>query len=339
MSAKLTLLRWLANPSWRTVMRPLMKDRATIFVLHRLDAPQSGVRGHTLSQLGQAVDMLRDSGARIVSLRQLVATHLQRAPAEPDCVAITMDDGFADQYTMCREVFAPRNCPVTCFPVVGFLDGGLWPWDDRLGWAVMHSPCKQVAVNIDGQIHPCDLRSNSSRLAALRRMRSLFKRLDGSVIAEVLNTVAKQLQVEIPAQAPAQHQPMTWDQARELESHGMDFGVHTVSHRIVSQLQADAVHQELSHCWARLQSELKQPLPVVSWPTGLPGDFTERDEQIAAGLGIEAGVSTYGDYARLGSRQGTLPFTLARFGFPGSAERVIQQGSWIERGKQLVYPN
>ena len=336
MTVNLSLLRWLASPRWRAALRPLMKGRATIFVLHRLDAPQSGVRGHVLEQLGQAVDLLRDSGACIVPLRQLVAMHRQDSPIKPDCVAITMDDGFADQYTMCKEVFAPRNCPVTCFPVVGFLDGVLWPWDDRLGWAFMQSPCEQVALALDGEVHQCDLRTPISRLAALRRVRNRFKRLNGDLLPDVLNSVATQLHVQIPAAAPAQHLPMTWDQARELEQLGMEFGLHTVSHRIVSQLRPEVVEQELSHCWSRLQGELTRPVPVVSWPTGLPGDFTERDERIAASLGIEAGVSTYGNYARLGRHAGAATYTLARFGLPMSLARVIQQGSWIERGKQLV---
>lgn len=339
MNVKLPLLRWLAGPLWRTAVRPLMQGRASIFVLHRIDAPQSGVRGHTLEFLGQAIDVLRDSGAQIVPLRQIVDAHLHRSECDPNWIAITMDDGFADQYTMCREVFAPRDCPVTCFPVVSFLDGTLWPWDDQLGWAFAQSPCVSVTLDINGVAHHCDLGTAIQRLAALRAVRRLFKRLDGQLLQESLDRVSRQLQVRIPTEAPPQHQPMTWDQARELESCGVDFGLHTLSHRIVSQLQEDVVRQELQQCWHRLQVELTRPLPVISWPTGLPGDFTARDEAVAHSLGIGAGVSTFGDYARIGNQRDGAGYTLARFGFPSSLSRVIQQGSWIERGKQLVRRN
>jgi len=336
MNVRLPLLRWLAGSPWRAALRPLMKGRASIFVLHRIDAPHDGVRGHTLEQLAQAVDTLRASGAQLVPLRQIVEVHLQGLPGDPNWVAITMDDGFADQYTMCREVFAPRDCPVTCFPVVGFLDGDLWPWDDQLGWTFMQSPAAQVTLNLDGQAHQYDLSTEPKRLAALRTVRNLFKRMEGRLLTDALDCVARQMQVQIPLSAPPQHQPMTWAQARELEALGIDFGVHTVSHRIVSQLQSHVVEHELSQCWFRLQTELKRPLPVVSWPTGLRGDFTARDEGIAAALGLQAGVSTFGDYAKVGLHAGAANFTLARFGLPTSLARVLQQGSWIERGKQLV---
>jgi peptidoglycan/xylan/chitin deacetylase (PgdA/CDA1 family) len=129
---------------------------------------------------------------------------------------------------------------------------------------------------------------------------------------------------------------MTWTQARELESSGIEFGIHTSTHRIVSRLDELSLQQELQTSWQRVQSELASPLPVVSWPTGLPGDYTPRDESIAVRLGIEAGVSSAGDYALVGGHDGPPAFTLARFGLPSSISRVLQQGSWIERGKQIV---
>ncbi len=317
-------------------MRPIMRGRATIFVLHRVHAPQFGVRGHSLNYIGNAVDALRASGAEIVPLRLIIEAHTKAEPGNPNWVALTIDDGFADQYQMCREVFVPRGCPATCFPVTDFLDCQLWPWDDRLGWAFEHSPLQRVELDWGRGVQPLDLSSPSARLASLRIARSACKQLPGNQLFETVNALATQLQVQIPTEAPPQHRAMTWAQARELESSGIEFGIHTCTHRIVSRLDEHSLQQELQTSWQRLQSELAKPLPVVSWPTGLPDDYTQRDERIAARLGIEAGVSTAGDYALIGSHGNTPAFTLARFGLPGSISRVLQQGSWIERGKQLV---
>ena len=336
MSSPPRLLKWLSSPLWRSVMRPLMQGRATIFVLHRVHAPHSGVRGHSLEYIGRAVDALSTSGAQFVPLRQIVEAHTNGDPGNPNWVAITMDDGFADQYQMCSEVFVPRGCPATCFPVTDFLDGKLWPWDDRLGWAFEHSPLNSVELDWGQGVQRLELSSSAARLASLRIARSACKQLDGSQLFATVESIAATLQVQVPIQAPPQHVAMTWAQARELESSGIEFGIHTCTHRIVSRLDELTLKQELQSSWQRLQIELVRPLAVVSWPTGLPDDYTPRDERIAVRLGIEAGVSTAGDYALVGSHGNTPAFTLARFGLPGSISRVLQQGSWIERGKQLV---
>lgn len=336
MSKPPRLAMWLASQPWRSVMRPIMKGRATIFVLHRVHAPQSGVRGHSLSYIGNAVDALRASGAEIVPLRLIVEAHTKAQPGNPNWVALTIDDGFADQYQMCREVLVPRGCPATCFPVTDFLDGKLWPWDDRLGWAFEHSPLQRVELNWGRGVQQLDLNSPSARLTSLRIARSACKQLPGYQLFDTVEALAAQLRVQIPAEAPPQHSAMTWTQARELESSGIEFGIHTSTHRIVSRLDELSLQQELQTSWQRVQSELASPLPVVSWPTGLPGDYTPRDESIAVRLGIEAGVSSAGDYALVGGHDGPPAFTLARFGLPSSISRVLQQGSWIERGKQIV---
>ena len=336
MSAAPRMVQWLAGTPWRALLRPFMQGRASIFLLHRIDAPLVGVRGHNLDYVNGALDALRASGARFVPLRTIVEAHLAGAPCEPDWVAVTMDDGFADQHQLCREAFIPQHCPVTCFPITGFLDGELWPWDDQLGYAFAHSPLQQATLDLGSGPWQLDLRTEDARLASLRRVRAACKRVSGATLFALVTAIAAALQVRVPQEAPPEHRAMSWDQARELEPLGVDFGIHTMTHRIVSQLDAAVVESELRGSWHRLQAELARPLKVVSWPTGLPGDFGVRDEQIAQRLGIQAGISTAGDYARVGTPQGEPAFTLARFGFSTSLSRVLQQGSWIERGKQLV---
>jgi hypothetical protein len=85
-----------------------------------------------------------------------------------------------------------------------------------------------------------------------------------------------------------------------------------------------------------LQAELTAPLPVVSWPTGFASDYGPRDEQIARELGFTGACSTVGNYASLDLPAGGHGYSLARFALSGSLSRVVQQGSWVERGKQFV---
>jgi peptidoglycan/xylan/chitin deacetylase (PgdA/CDA1 family) len=329
-------LQLLTAAPLRQLMQPLVGRRASIFVLHRLDNPQAGVRGHSEHYLREAVAALKHSGAQFVSLRDIVESRDGDQRHSPHRVAFTMDDGFADQIQICSSVFIPAQCPVTIFPITGFVDGQLWPWDDQLAWLIHQTPLTLATLTLHGQTRTVSLNSPAQRLDALRQLRSWCKQAAGADVYDTLQAFTATLQVPLPVTPPAAYQPMTWAQARELQTQGVDFGIHTRSHRIIAQLSAEEVQDELQSCWARLQAELTNPLPVVSWPTGYASDYGPRDEQIARELGFTGACSSVGDYARLDLPADSHGYTLARFALSGSLSRVVQQGTWVERGKQFV---
>jgi peptidoglycan/xylan/chitin deacetylase (PgdA/CDA1 family) len=294
------------------------------------------VRGHSEHYLREALAALKHSGVQFVSLRDIVESRDGDQRHSTHRVAFTMDDGFADQIQICRSVFIPAQCPVTIFPITGFVDGQLWPWDDQLAWLIQQTPLNQATLTLHGQVRTVSLASPAARIDALRYLRHWCKQASGADVYETLQTFATTLQVPLPETPPAAYQPMTWAQARELQTQGVDFGIHTRSHRLIAQLSAEEVQDELQSCWARLQAELTNPLPVVSWPTGYASDYGPRDEQIARELGFTGGCSTVGDYARLDLPADSHGYTLARFALSGLLSRVVQQGTWVERGKQFV---
>ena len=329
-------LRSLTSASVRGLMRPLLRDRASIFVLHRQDNPAADVRGHTLPFLVEALNALRDSGAQFVSLRQIFEARRSGQRDTRHWVAFTMDDGFADQVQMCQSVFIPAQCPVTIFPITGFVDGQLWPWDDQLAWLIQQTALTQATLTLHGESRTVSLANLEQRITALRQLRAWCKHTSGADIYQSLQSFAVDLQVALPVDPPPAYSPMNWQQARELQTQGIDFGIHTRSHRIISQLSAEETRDELQSCWTRLQAELTHPLPVVSWPTGYVTDYGPRDAQIARELGFIGACSTAGDYARLDQPADGDGYTLARFAFSRTLSRLVQQGSWVERGKQFV---
>lgn len=61
---------------------------------------------------------------------------------------------------------------------------------------------------------------------------------------------------------------LTWAQAREMESAGMEFGSHTLSHARLSKLNPKQLHDEIRNSWERLQARLANPLPCFCAPYG-----------------------------------------------------------------------
>jgi peptidoglycan/xylan/chitin deacetylase (PgdA/CDA1 family) len=331
-------IRALSSRAARPLFRRIMRGRCTIFMLHRMTNEASGVSGHSAEFVREALTVLKSSGARFVSVREIVDAYARGTGPGDDWVAFTIDDGFADQGELVRSAFFPFGCPVTIFLITGFLDGQLWPWDDRLTYIIAHADAGATHLSVDGRKIKLSLQTRSQRHHTLEQLRDLCKSIVNSELYSLVDSMAQQLEVLVPALPPAAFRPLTWEEARVLESQGVDFAPHSVTHRIFSRLSREDAIAEITGSWHRLQQELRRPLPVFAWPTGRTADYTERDILLLRELGLSAYATTEADYSFVGRRAMDVarPYSLRRFALPTRIRDVLQYGSWIERGKQIA---
>jgi peptidoglycan/xylan/chitin deacetylase (PgdA/CDA1 family) len=81
------------------------------------------------------------------------------------------------------------------------------------------------------------------------------------------------------------HEMLTWDQVREMEAGGIDFGSHTATHPVLTTLAETAIRDELSRSRDRLHRELRRPSPWFCYPKGA---FSEEVLGIARELYVGA---------------------------------------------------
>lgn len=329
-------IRGLSSRAARACFRPIMSNRASVFMLHRIEDKSAGVHGHTIEYVRSALTALKRSGAEFVSVGKLVEAFRGDGPGA-NWVAVTIDDGFADQAQLARAI-AESGCPVTVFLISGFLDGKLWPWDDQVTYLLSQSSPTRLDAEIGDRRVPLDLTSNAARHASIDALRKVLKLHPNEAIYSFLGALAAQLRVSLPAQAPPSFQPMKWEEARALEKIGVDFAPHSVTHRIFAQLGDAEAKSEIEESWSRLRQELSRPLPVFAWPTGGLEHFTARDMNAARQAGLSAAFATNSDYAHaVADPQRELDlYRLCRFSLPNRIRDVLQYGSWIEHGKQLI---
>lgn len=332
----LTVVQKLTGPLGRELLRWLMRNRSSIFMLHRLEDPSRGVHGHSVEFIRAALTALRDSGAQFVSLRDMVDRWRQGLPADPDWVAFTIDDGFADQAILIEEAFLPMQCPVTVFLITGFLDGNLWPWDDQLMYAFSKTQVAHASLELGGRHFKLDLSSPRHKHAAITNIREVCKTMPNAGIYDHVQAIASALNVQLPAEPPEAFKAMSWEKVRRLEQAGIDFAPHSISHRIFSRLDPEQVRTEIATSWARLRAELRNPTPIFCWPTGRHMDFGGKDIEIAKQEGLIAAVATDDNYAHIGARDRLGLYRIKRFALPYDLTTVLRYGSWLERARQFL---
>ncbi len=332
---KRTIVTLLTRRLLCQALRPLWKGRASVFLLHRLYTSEDSHDSITHHIICSTIDRLRKAGARFVSLRTLFEYAEAGVCPPPGSVSFTIDDGFADQSIIAEAILECGAYP-TIFLVSGFIDRITWPWDDQLAYSIDN--CRLPRMHLPSRFPDVDLSTPALRNIAKSRVQDYVKELAWSDALRALEDIFAALECRPPSSPPDEYQPMSWNQIRKLEEKGVEFGPHSVTHRITSRLPAEDVAAEVRTSWSRLASELVRPLNVYAWPTGRDPDFSQRDIAIAKKHGMRGAMAVNNNYSEFNgpSADDSHLFALSRFALSADIADNLQYGTAIERAKQLL---
>ena len=185
-----------------------------------------------------------------------------RLPARS--VAVTFDDGYADNARIALPILLETRVPATFFIATSYLDGGRM-WNDTVIEAVR-------------RIAPGEHHYGHAGLDRIDVPSSLDRR---SLVLEILNAIKHLPQIERQAAADAlqdlagQSLPgslmMSRNEVRALVDAGMDIGGHTRTHPILSGLRADRAEEEIAGGLEDLAGIAGRRPVLFAYPNGRRG--------------------------------------------------------------------
>lgn len=225
---------------------------------------------------------------RVLPLDEAVE-RMARGALPPRSLAITFDDGYADNHDLALPILQAHGLCATFFIATGFLGGGRM-WNDTVIDAVRQSG--QPSLDLKGLRLPglerIELLTTPQRQEAIHRLLGALKYLPHAQRLQMSECIAEQAHV-----APRTDLMMTADQVRGLASGGMQIGAHTVAHPIMAALDDATAERELAQSKCELESLLGRPVTLFAYPNGKPGqDYRRRDVELVRRLGFKAAVST-----------------------------------------------
>lgn len=238
------------------------------------------------------------------------ALRLQRARKLPArSVAVTFDDGFADNVTEALPVLSALQVPATFFIATGYLGGGY-----MFNNAVIEA-CRQAPAGVwaTGTEEFGDLRTDGpeTRPRLAEQMIYRLKYDDAGRRRECAERLLESARATMPAGLM-----MTHDQVRELWGAGMDIGGHTRSHPILARISAQQAEDEIRQGKADLEEIIGSPVALFAYPNGQPGqNYLPRDVALVRQAGFSGAVSTAWGF----SDDLTDPFQIPRVGSWGQS--------------------
>ena len=232
-----------------------------------------------------------EEGARRLAARDL----------PPRALAVTFDDGYADNHDVALPILDRLGLHATFFIATGFLGGGIM-WNDRVIEAIRLAQ----GTTIDLQALNCGvipIGSAAERRVAIDRVLAALKYRAPSDRLSAVDMLCA-----IARAAPRADLMMTRAQVKRLVSAGMGIGAHTRHHPILTTLDARAARDEIAAGKADLEKIAERPVRLFAYPNGRPGtDYGAAHVELVRELGFTAACSTAPGIAASGDDVHQLP--------------------------------
>jgi peptidoglycan/xylan/chitin deacetylase (PgdA/CDA1 family) len=241
--------------------------------------------------------------ARPLSLIEGVR-RLRDGTLPPRSVAITFDDGYADNATIAAPVLRSVGVPATFFVATGFLDGGRM-WNDTVIESIRRAREPTLDLRIIGLGKREAVGDWAGKRLLAKRVLVAIKHRPQEERERLANLLAESTNAGL-----TDCLMMTGSQVRQLAGSGIEIGAHTVTHPILRVLDDVSAEREIRDSRSTLERLVGGAVSLFAYPNGKRGeDYGQTHVGIVRRLGFEAAVSTNRGVAHAASD----PYELPRF--------------------------
>lgn len=248
--------------------RQSLRGKLIILTYHSFSSewPRGLFNSLPISHFEKQILFLRNN-FNLVSLQQGLDNIYHGRYADRPYLAITIDDGFQDNYKLAWPLIKHYNVPATIFLATDFIDTCRPPWPTQI---------IEILERTKSQVMETPYRAELKKLAVrgviARKLKRDWRPLPPSERFERLTELRRHLGVdEITSYAP-----LTWNQVHEMRAGGVHFGSHTVFHSILTEVDHTVTDHELLESKMRIESELQEPCVLFAYPDGKHNNFTEE---------------------------------------------------------------
>ncbi len=267
------------------------RDKWTIVCYHRV-LPAAARAEYFCPDLVVTPEALRAHCAvyrehfEVLPVREAFARMCSGALGEKPLLSLSFDDGYRDNFEIAAPILEEHGLRASFYVIAGLVDTKELPWYDRVALSEA---------------------STSAGRALVESMKSLPN-------AERIRRVAG-VRPSPPAN-PDLDLIMTSAQLRGLHDKGHEIGSHSLTHPILTQVEADKLPEELHASRVRLEGVLGAAVDTFCYPNG------NYNAEIVAGLrdsGYKAALSTLQGLNRADAA-------------PCELRRVFINEDWLRRG-------
>jgi peptidoglycan/xylan/chitin deacetylase (PgdA/CDA1 family) len=213
-------------------------------------------------------------------------------------VVISFDDGYADNYGKAYPILQAHGFPAIIFLTVGPIEKKSDLWFDRVSSSVRSTRVKSIDMtkfglgnfSLAGQRNKG--RFVEAMIAAIKSNHSHEKEEIISFLEEALGKSGKPLM-------------LSWEQIKTMRKNGIEFGCHTFSHPILTDLTPEDMRTEIAESQKVIEQRIGEPVRYFAYPNGDAKSYNEividllKEHDFQAAVSMKAGINTGHDWHSL----------------------------------------
>jgi peptidoglycan/xylan/chitin deacetylase (PgdA/CDA1 family) len=248
---------------------------------------------------------------RVVSLQQLTQ-EIEEGKSVHRSVALTFDDGYADNLLNAKPLLEQYDTPATVFVANGYVEQEQEYWWDELERLFLQPGTlpEKLELNLNNHHYRWELGAAAEystedyqrhhRWHAEQKNhptpRHILYRSAWKLMQPLLASQQHQVLHELRTWAGTKsetrptHRPLTWAEVSILDQIPLiEIGAHTVMHPFLSALPVELQRHEIQQGKARLEKILEHPVRSFAYPYG---DFTPETVALVQEAGFDRACST-----------------------------------------------
>lgn len=194
--------------------------------------------------------------------------------------AITIDDGYMDNYLYAYPVLKKYGVPATIFLTTDFIGTRHVFWWDRIFNILLSPGAKDAKVTIDSKSFYLNSDGFRQTKMTADRLNAFLRTKNEREIDEIILRLEKQFS-EMSKPAPCEM--LGWKEIREMSGNGITFGSHTKTHRNLCLLKDEEVFEELIGSKRKIEKKICSDVTGLAYPFGI---FDERVKDIVREAGF-----------------------------------------------------
>ena len=205
-----------------------------------------------------------------------------------DAVVVTFDDGYADNYTHAFPILKRLSIPATIFLPTDVIGTGRVLWHDQVFSALSKSKVPLIEGFPENESR-FSLETLEDRRHAQDAILLYIRSLDVSRRNHEIGRLFGLLDFSMKLESPRVY--LDWSEVKAMQSHGIGFGSHTVTHPILSLLSEAEAREEVLESKRLMEDILGIRVKSFAYPSGRRQDFSETTKALLRESGYECAVT------------------------------------------------
>ncbi len=277
-----------------------------ILMLHRIDKPdRTAVWNNQHLKLSPdtfvaMVNYAREHKCRFVSLDDMSEAIINKRNVRR-CIAITLDDGYRDNFINGTPLFHRLKIPYTIYVCTKMVKGEMLYWWEILERLVLEND--NIILN-DGRQFDCSTKEAKER--AFLEIREVILKIPQENLVEELKKIL--VNYDIDYQYGNDKLGLTWDQIRELSNDSLcTLGNHTYSHKAFTGCSDKEIIDDISLADKEMYERTNVHTSHFAFPFGEATAVSQHDIDLVKNYGFSTSATTKEGFVCYGSDLQELP--------------------------------